>query len=99
MALSLYRARIEYAPAIPRRQVPNRRLRGGQAGTVLIFHDTLVHRSPNNMSPRDRAMFSLMVNPASNAYRNPTRPDYKHHRSPELVEALSDDCLLMDAAA
>ena len=71
----------------------------GRAGTVLIFHDTLVHGSPNNMSPWDRAIFSLIVNPVANAYRNPTRPDHKHHRSLEPIEPLRDDCLRIDAAA
>ena len=29
----------------------------GRPGTVLIFRDTLVHGSPNNLSPWDRAIF------------------------------------------
>jgi ectoine hydroxylase len=65
----------------------------GGKGTVLIFHDTLVHGSPNNMSPHDRAIFSLIVNPVSNALRNPTRPDHKHHRDLAPVSLLDDDCL------
>lgn len=71
----------------------------GRAGTVLIFHDLLVHGSPSNLSPWDRSIFSLIVNPVSNAYRNLTRPDHMHHRSLEPLEHLSDDCLLVDAAA
>jgi len=70
----------------------------GRAGTALIFYDTLVHGSPNNMSPWDRAIFSLIVNPVSNAYRKPTRPDHKHHRSLVPIEALSDDCIMTAAA-
>ena len=65
----------------------------GAKGTMLIFHDTLVHGSPNNMSPWDRAIFSLIVNPVSNACQKPTRPDYKHHQDLSPVELLSDDCL------
>ncbi len=71
----------------------------GPRGTGLIFFDTLIHGSPSNMSPWDRAIFSLIVNPVSNAYRRPTRPDYKHHRDLTPIEPLSDDCLLVDAAA
>ncbi len=65
----------------------------GKAGTALLFHDTLIHGSPNNMSPWDRAIFSLIVNPISNACTNPTRPDYKHHRDLTPVEPLADRCL------
>ena len=57
----------------------------GAKGTMLMFHDTLVHGSPNNMSPWDRAIFSLIANPVSNALRKPTRPDYKHHRDLTLA--------------
>ncbi len=39
----------------------------GPAGTGLIFGDCLVHGSPPNMSPWDRRIFSLIVNPVSNA--------------------------------
>jgi len=52
----------------------------GPRGTGLIFFDTLVHGSPNNMSPCDRTIFSLILNPVSNAYTNQARPDNKHHR-------------------
>jgi len=62
-------------------------------GTGLIFFDTLLHSSPPNMSPWDRSIFSLILNPVSNAYTQPTRPDYKHHRDLTPVAALDDDCL------
>ncbi|MBB3063749.1 phytanoyl-CoA dioxygenase family protein [Limibacillus halophilus] len=65
----------------------------GRPGTMLIFHDTLIHGSPNNMSPWDRSIFSLIVNPVSNAYTAPTRPDYKHHRNLTPLEPLAEDCL------
>jgi ectoine hydroxylase len=65
----------------------------GGRGTMLIFHDTLVHGSPNNMSPWDRAIFSLILNPVSNALARPTRPDFKHHRDLTAVAMLDDDCL------
>jgi ectoine hydroxylase len=71
----------------------------GKKGTMLIFFDTLVHGSPNNMSPWDRAIFSLIVNPVSNAYTKTDRPDHKHHRDLTPVTALADDCLMVGEAA
>jgi len=65
----------------------------GARGTGLIFFDTLLHGSPPNMSPWDRSIFSLILNPVSNAYTRSTRPDYKHHRDLTPVTALDDDCL------
>jgi len=65
----------------------------GARGTGLIFFDTLLHSSPPNMSPWDRSIFSVILNPVSNAYTQPTRPDYKHHRDLTPVVALEDDCL------
>ena len=70
----------------------------GQAGTGLIFGDCLVHGSPPNMSPWDRRIFSLIVNPVSNALTKFQRPDYKHHRDLTPVTPLADDCLLTGAA-
>ena len=52
----------------------------GPAGTGLIFGDLLVHSSPPNLSPFDRRIFSLILNPVSNAYTKTQRPDWKHHR-------------------
>ena len=66
----------------------------GKAGTALIFGDTLVHGSPANMSPWNRSIFSLILNPVENAQRTFARPEYKHHTDFSPVEALSDDCLL-----
>lgn len=71
----------------------------GKKGTALIFHDTLVHASSSNISPWDRAIFSLIVNPVSNACRNPTRPDYKHHRDVSAITPVGDDCLLTMGSA
>ncbi len=65
----------------------------GRAGTGLIFGDLMVHGSPPNMSPWDRAIFSLVLNPVINAYTRDRRPEYKHHRDLSPVEALADDCL------
>jgi len=65
----------------------------GRAGTALIFGDCLVHASPFNLSPWDRRIFSLIVNPVSNALTRQDRPDYKHHRDLTPVRPLPDDCL------
>lgn len=51
----------------------------GPAGTVLIFGDSLVHGSPPNMSPWDRRIFSLILNPVSNRQTAFGRPDHQHH--------------------
>ncbi len=66
----------------------------GAAGTVVIFGDRLVHASPANVSPWPRRIFSLIVNPVSNAATREERPDYKHHRDHTPLLALDDDCLL-----
>ncbi len=71
----------------------------GPPGTMLIFHDRLVHGSPNNMSPWDRAIFSLIVNPVSNALTAPSRSDFKHHRDLTPIALLDDDCLITPTAA
>ena len=71
----------------------------GPAGTALIFGDCLVHGSPPNFSPWDRAIFSLILNPVTNAYSKTARPDHKHHRDLTPVTALEDDCLLRELAA
>lgn len=52
----------------------------GPAGTMLIFGDSLVHASPPNMSPWTRRIFSLIVNPVSNAQTTMRRADHLHHR-------------------
>ena len=60
----------------------------GPAGTVLIFGDSLVHGSPPNMSPWDRRIFSLILNPVANRQTTFGRPDHQHHRSFEPVQPL-----------
>jgi len=67
----------------------------GPAGTALIFGDLLVHASPGNISPYDRRIFSLILNPLSNVQTTRARPDHKHHRDPTPVVPLADDCLLV----
>ncbi len=59
----------------------------------IVFCDGLVHSSPPNLSPWDRRIFSLIVNPVANAYTTDARPDWKHHRDLTPIEPLTDDCL------
>jgi ectoine hydroxylase len=70
----------------------------GPAGTALIFGDCLVHGSPANMSPWDRSIFSLILNPIANAQTRFARPDYVHHQDFTPVTPLADDCLLAPAS-
>lgn len=65
----------------------------GKAGTGLIFHDTLLHCSPPNLSPHDRPIFSLILNPVSNRQTKLERPEFKHHTDFTPVAPLADDCL------
>ena len=71
----------------------------GPPGTVLIFGDSLVHGSSINMSPWPRMIFSLILNPVSNALTRHQRPEHQHHRDTSPVIPLTDDCLLEGAAA
>lgn len=71
----------------------------GPPGTALIFGDCLVHGSSINLSPWPRRIFSLIVNPVSNALRRDKRPDHQHHRDLTPVTPLGDDCLLARASA
>jgi ectoine hydroxylase len=70
----------------------------GSAGTALIFGDCLIHGSPPNMSPWNRSIFSMIVNPVENAYTRTARDDHCHHRDLTPVRPLADDCLLAPAA-
>ncbi len=66
----------------------------GPAGTALVFGDLMIHASPGNLSPYDRRIFSLILNPLANAQTRFERPDHKHHRDLTPVRPLADDCLL-----
>jgi ectoine hydroxylase len=60
----------------------------GPAGTALLFGDLVVHSSPPNLSPFDRRIFSLILNPVANALTRRERPPWKHHRDLTPVVAL-----------
>lgn len=69
----------------------------GPPGTGLIFGDCMVHGSPANMSPWPRRIFSLILNPVSNAATRHRRPDHQHHRDVTPLAPLADDCLTHEA--
>jgi len=66
----------------------------GKAGTALIFVDNLVHGSAQNMSPMDRAIFSVILNPCDNAQTKFARPDYIHGRDFKPIKASSINSLI-----
>jgi len=66
----------------------------GKAGTVVIFVDNLVHGSAQNMSPMDRAIFSVILNPCDNAQTKFARPEYKHGRDFKPIKASSYKSLI-----
>ena len=71
----------------------------GPPGTVLIFGDTMVHASPPNMSPWDRRIFSLILNPVRNQQTAFGRPEHQHHRDFTPVQALDSSFLPEQIAA
>ena len=65
----------------------------GKAGTVVIFVDNMVHGSAQNMSPMDRAIFSVILNPCDNAQTKFARPEYKHGRDFKPIKHSSNNSL------
>jgi L-proline 4-hydroxylase len=51
----------------------------GPAGSVVFFHSQLVHGSPNNLSPFDRAVIIITFCSIDNI------PSHKQHRRPEFL--------------
>lgn len=70
----------------------------GRRGTLLIFGDNLLHVSAQNITPYSRWIFSLILNPVSNAATKDV-PAYAHERDRTPVRPLADDCLLQALAA
>ena len=68
------------------------------AGSVLLFDSNIVHASPNNISPFDRAVVIVTYNSIENIplpVPNP-RPEFLVSRYYRPVEALSEDNLLIE---
>lgn len=66
----------------------------GPAGSMVMFHSTLVHASPPNISPLHRTIVYLSLCDVHNHIRRFKRPEWIAHRDFTPIEPLSDDCLL-----
>ncbi len=66
----------------------------GPAGSVIMFHSTLVHGSPSNMSPFDRTIVYLSLCHVDNHIRQFKRPEWIAHRDFDPIVPLADDCLM-----
>ena len=67
------------------------------SGSVLLFDSNIVHASPSNISPFDRAIVIVTYNSIENIpfpIENP-RPDFIVSRDYKPVEPLSDNALLL----
>jgi ectoine hydroxylase len=71
----------------------------GPPGTVLIFGDSMVHSSPPNMSPWDRRIFSLILNPVRNHQTTFRRTEHQHHSDLTPVQALEGSFLAEHATS
>lgn len=72
----------------------------GPAGSVLFFDANIVHASPNNLSPFDRAVAFLTYNSIENVplpVEKP-RPDFLVERQVAPIVPLGDDALLISAS-
>ena len=65
----------------------------GPAGSVLMFHCSLVHASPPNISPFGRTIVYLSLCHVDNHIRRFKRPEWIAHRDFTPITCLSDDCL------
>ncbi len=63
-----------------------------------MFHSTLVHASPPNISPWDRVIVYLSLCACSNHIRQFKRRPWIAHRDLTPITALADDCLSRLAA-
>lgn len=66
----------------------------GPAGSLLMFHSTLVHASPPNISPWGRVIVYVSLCHVDNHIRQFKRPDWVAHRDFTPIEPLADDCLM-----
>ena len=71
----------------------------GGPGCVLMFHGTLVHASPPNISPWSRTIVYLSLCEVNNHIRRFKRPEWVAHRDFNPIQPLADDCLLQLARA
>jgi ectoine hydroxylase len=69
----------------------------GPAGSAIFFHGNLVHASPHNISPFDRAVVIVSFNSTKNvpAGKPDMRPDFLVSRDCEPIIPLSDEALVL----
>ena len=65
----------------------------GPAGSLIMFHSTLVHASPPNISPWGRTIVYVSLCHVDNHIRQFKRPEWIAHRDFTPIEPLPDDCL------
>ena len=65
----------------------------GPAGSMLVFHSTLVHASSPNISPWGRTIVYVSLCHVENHIRQFKRPEWIAHRDFTPIEPLPDDCL------
>jgi ectoine hydroxylase len=65
----------------------------GPAGSLIMFHSTLVHASPPNISPWGRTIVYVSLCHVDNHIRQFKRPEWIAHRDFTPIEPLADDCL------
>jgi ectoine hydroxylase len=70
----------------------------GPAGSMIMFHSTLVHASAPNISPWGRVISYLSLCHVDNHIRQFKRAEWIAHRDFTPIESLPDDCLLTDVA-
>jgi ectoine hydroxylase len=66
----------------------------GGPGSVLFMHSNVVHGSTENISPRRRALYSLVFAAAGNRATRGDSPEHFAARDAAPIEPLADDCLL-----
>lgn len=70
----------------------------GAPGCVLLFHGTMVHASPPNISPWPRTIVYLSLCEVSNHIRRFKRPEWIAHRDFTPIQPLADGCLMKPVA-
>ena len=65
----------------------------GAPGSVVMFHGSLVHASPPNISPWNRTIVYLSLCHVDNHIRRFKRAEWIAHRDFTAIKSLDDDCL------
>lgn len=101
--ISSLTARLKYSlpPEVIARFVARSRIEApkGRAGSILFFHPNLLHASPPNLSPFDRALCFVTYNSVRNVPVpvGEPRPAFLVARDRTAIEPAADDVLLRHA--